>query len=136
MDLQQLADLKKELESQKASPDTAAVLSILPGAGHFYAGQFNKQLQTRGAWVLGGFAGTLLLSFLGSYLLSSINNDMGRTAAILVNVVPTSAYWAWSISDAYYQTSLNNQDLESRIDLIKLKQKEYGYNISLLQTHF
>lgn len=131
MDLQQLEAEKQRLASFQVSPDTAGLLSILPGAGHFYAGQ-----NERGAWVLGGFAGTVLLSFLGSYLLSSINNDIGRTAAILVNVVPTSAYWAWSISDAYYQTSLRNQDLENRIHDISLKQREYGYYSSLLQIHF
>lgn len=131
MDLQQLEAEKQRLSSLKASPDVAAVLSILPSAGHFYAGQTE-----RGAWVLGGFAATVLVSFLGSYLLSSINNDTGRTAAILVNVVPTTAYWAWNISDAYYQTALRNQDLDNQIHDISLKQREYGYYTSLLQLDF
>ncbi|MEZ0369570.1 MAG: hypothetical protein ACAI44_10825 [Candidatus Sericytochromatia bacterium] len=131
LDLEQLKAEKQRLMSLKASPETAALLSVLPGAGHFYAGQ-----NVRGAWVLGGFAGTLLLSFLGSYLLSSINNDIGRTAAVMVNVVPTSAYWAWSVSDAYYQTSLRNVDIDNQIHDISLKQREYGDYSSLLQIHF
>lgn len=131
MDLQQLETEKQRLMGLKASPEAAAVLSILPGAGHFYAGN-----TVRGAWVLGGFAGTLLLSFLGSYLLSSINNDIARTAAVVVNVAPTSAYWAWSVSDAYYQTSLANASLDRQIHDISLKQREYGYYSSLLQLHF
>lgn len=131
MDLQQLEAEKQRLMGLKSNPETAALLSIVPGAGHFYAGN-----NVRGAWTLGGFAGTLLLSFLGSYLLSSINNDMARTAAVIVNVAPTSAYWAWSISDAYYQTSLNNQSIDRQINDISLKQREYGYYSSLLQLHF
>lgn len=131
MDLQQLEAEKNRLNALKSSADTAALLSIVPGVGHFYAGQTE-----RGAWVLGGFAATVLVSFLGSYLLSSINNDIARTAAILVNVVPTTGYWAWNITDAYYQTALRNQDLENRIHDISLKQREYGYYSSLLQIHF
>jgi len=131
MDLQQLEAEKSRLNALKASPDTAALLSIVPGVGHFYSGQTE-----RGAWVLGGFAATVLVSFLGSYLLSSINNDIARTAAILVNVVPTTGYWAWNITDAYYQTALRNQDLDNRIHDISLKQREYGYYSSLLQITF
>lgn len=131
MDLQQLEAEKSRLGALKASPDVAALLSIVPGAGHFYAGN-----NERGAWVLGGFAGTLLLSFLGSYLLSSINNDIARTAAVMVNVAPTSAYWAWNITDAYYQTALRNHELDRQIHDIDLKQREYGYYSTLLQIHF
>jgi hypothetical protein len=61
---------------------------------------------------------------------------MAKTAAVIVNVAPTSAYWAWSISDAYYQTSLNNQSIDRQINDISLKQREYGYYSSLLQLHF
>jgi hypothetical protein len=131
LDLQQLESEKQRLVDMKSSPDFAALLSVVPGAGHFYSGQ-----NERGAWVLGGFAATVLLSFLGSYLLSSINNDIARTAAVMVNVAPTSAYWVWNMSDAYYQTSLRNQDLDRQIHDISLKQREYGYYSSLLQLHF
>lgn len=131
LDLQQLESEKQRLTDMKSSPEFSALLSVVPGAGHFYSGQ-----NERGAWVLGGFAGTLLLSFLGSYLLSSINNDIARTAAVVVNVAPTSAYWVWSMSDAYYQTSLRNQDLDRQIHDISLKQREYGYYSTLLQLHF
>lgn len=131
LDLQQLEAEKQRLLSLKSSAEGAAALSILPGAGHFYAGQ-----NTRGAWVLGGFAGTLLVSFLGSYLLSSLNSDIARTAAVIVNVAPPSAYWAWSMSDAYYQTSLQNLAIERQIQDISLKQKEYGYYSTLLHLHF
>lgn len=131
LDLQQLEAEKSRLMEQKRSPEAAAFLSILPSAGHFYAGQ-----TTRGAWVLGGFAGTVLLSFLGSYLLSSIDNDIARTAAVVVNVAPTTAYWAWNVTDAYYQTQLNNTMLEQQIRDISLKQKEYGYYSTLLNIHF
>ena len=131
MDLDKLETKKKELMSHKKSPEAATLLSVIPGTGHFYAGN-----NTRGAWVLGGFAGTLLLSFLGSYLLSSIDNDIARTAAVVVNVAPTSAYWAWNLSDTYYQTTLQNQQIDQQIQGISLKQKDYGYYSSLLHIYF
>lgn len=131
LDLQELEAEKQRLTNSKSSPEAAALLSIVPGAGHFYTGQ-----NTRGAWVLGGFAGTLLLSFLGSYLLSSVDNDIARTAAVIVNVAPTTAYWTWNITDAYYQTALHNHMIDQQIREISLKQKEYGFYSSLLQIHF
>lgn len=131
IDLQELEAEKQRLLQSKTSPDAAALFSIVPGAGHFYAGQ-----NTRGAWVLGGFAGTLLLSFLSSYLLSSIDSDIARTAAVVVNVAPTSAYWAWGISDAYYQTTLQNHMIDRQIQEISLKQKEYGFYSTLFKIHF
>lgn len=131
LDLQELEAEKARLNDHKKSPETAALLSLLPSAGHFYSGQ-----TARGAWVLGGFAGTALISFLGSYLLSSIDNNVARTAAVIVNVAPLSAYWAWNISDAYYQTELNNQDIDQKIRDISLKQKEYGYYSTILNFNF
>lgn len=131
LDLQELEAEKQRLLQLKSHPEAAALLSVVPGAGHFYAGQ-----NTRGAWVLGGFASTLLLSFLSSYLLSSIDHDIARTAAVVVNVAPTSAYWAWSISDAYYQTTLQNHMIDRQIQEISLKQKEYGFYSTLFKIHF
>jgi len=131
LDLQELEAEKQRLNKSKASPEAAALLSIVPGAGHFYAGQ-----NTRGAWVLGGFAGTLLVSFLSSYLLSSIDNDMARSAAVIANVAPTTAYWSWSISDAYYQTALANNLIDQKTREISLKQKEYGFYSTILHIHF
>jgi len=131
LDLQELETEKQRLMGLKASPEAAALFSVVPGAGHFYAGQ-----NTRGAWVLGGFAATLLLSFLSSYLLSSIDSDIARTAAVVVNVAPTSAYWAWGVSDAYYQTTLQNHMIDQQIQEISLKQKEYGFYSTLLKLHF
>lgn len=131
LDLQELEAEKQRLIKSKASPEAAALLSIVPGAGHFYAGQ-----NTRGAWVLGGFAGTLLISFLSSYLLSSIDNDMARSAAVIANVAPTTAYWSWSISDAYYQTALANNMIDQKTREISLKQKEYGFYSTILHIHF
>ncbi len=131
MDLEALETQKKMLMEQKKSPEAATLLSVIPGTGHFYAGD-----NTRGAWVMGGFAGTILLSFLGSFLLSSIDNDAARTAAVIVNVAPTSAYWAWNLSDTYYQTLLHNQQIDQQIQGISLKQKDYGYYSSLLHLYF
>lgn len=131
LDLEALEAQNALLTSQKKSPESATLLSIIPGAGHFYAGN-----NTRGSWVLGGFAGTVLLSFLGSYLLSSIDSDIARTAAVIVNVAPTSAYWAWNLSDTYYQTVLQNQSIDQQLQGISLKQKEYGYYSSLLHVYF
>ncbi len=131
LDLQKLEAEKLRLSDQKKSPEAAAALSLLPSAGHFYAGQ-----TARGAWVLGGFAGTALISFLSSYLLSSIDNNVARTAAVIANIAPLSAYWAWNISDAYYQTELNNQDIDQKIRDISLKQKEYGYYSTILNFNF
>lgn len=131
VDLEALEAQKSLLMAQKKNPESATLLSVIPGAGHFYAGN-----NTRGSWVLGGFAGTLLLSFLGSYLLSSIDSDVARTAAVIVNVAPTSAYWAWNLSDTYYQTVLQNQNIDQQLQGISLKQKEYGYYSSLLHLYF
>jgi len=131
LDLQKLEAEKMRLSDQKKSPEAAATLALLPSAGHFYAGQ-----TARGAWVLGGFAGTALISFLSSYLLSSIDNDVARTAAVIANVAPLSAYWAWNITDAYYQTELNNEHIDQKIRDISLKQKEYGYYSTILNFNF
>lgn len=130
-DLERLEEQKAALVAQKSSPEAATLLSIVPGAGHFYTGD-----NARGAWVLGGFASTVLLSFLGSYLLSSIDNDAARTAAVIVNVAPTSAYWAWNLSDTYYQSVLHNQKIEQQLQGISLKQKEYGYYSSVFNLSF
>lgn len=130
-DLERLEQQKAVLMAQKTSAEAATLLSVVPGAGHFYAGN-----NARGAWVLGGFAGTILLSFLGSYLLSSIDNDAARTAAVIVNVAPTSAYWAWNLSDTYYQTVLHNQSIDQQLQGISLKQKEYGYYSSVFHLSF
>lgn len=131
MDLQELEAEKQKLMESKSSPEAAALLAVLPGAGHFYMGD-----NTRGAWVLGGFAATVLLSFLGSYLLSSIDGNIARTAAVFVNIAPTTGYWAWNVTDAYYQTSLKNEKIDQQIRDISLKQKEYGFYSTLLQLHF
>lgn len=131
VDLEALEQQKSQLMDQKRDPEAATLLSVIPGAGHFYTGN-----NARGSWVLGGFAGTVLLSFLGSYLLSSIDNDVARSAAVIVNVAPTSAYWAWNLSDTYYQTVLHNQNIDQQIQGITLKQKEYGYYSSLLHIYF
>lgn len=131
LDLQELEAEKQRLMKSKASPEAAALLSIVPGAGHFYASQ-----NTRGAWILGGFASTLLISFLSSYLLSSIDNDIARSAAVIANVAPTTAYWSWSISDAYYQTALENNNIDQKVREISLKQKEYGFYSTILHIHF
>jgi hypothetical protein len=131
MDLKALEAEKQRLSSLKASPEVATLFSIVPGAGHLYAGNVN-----RGVWVLGGFAATLIVSFLGSYLLSSINSDIARTAAVIVNVAPPSAYMAWGATDAYYQTALSNQQIDSRIREITLKQQEHGYYSTILELNF
>lgn len=131
LDFQELETEKQKLMEQKVSPEAAALLSIVPGAGHFYMGD-----NTRGAWVIGGFAATVLLSFLGSYLLSSIDNNIGRTAAVFVNIAPTTGYWAWNITDAYYQSALKNNKIDQQIRDISLKQKEYGFYSTLLHIHF
>ncbi|MGE3727064.1 MAG: hypothetical protein AB7I41_15995 [Candidatus Sericytochromatia bacterium] len=131
MDLKALEAEKQRLAGLKASPEVATLFSIVPGAGHLYAGNTN-----RGVWVLGGFAATLIVSFLGSYLLSSIDSDIARTAAVIVNVAPPSAYMAWGATDAYYQTELSNQQIESRIREITLKQQEHGYYSTILELNF
>lgn len=131
MDLKALEAEKQRLAGLKASPEIATLFSIVPGAGHLYAGNIN-----RGVWVLGGFAATLIVSFLGSYLLSSIDSDIARTAAVIVNVAPPSAYMAWGATDAYYQTELSNQQIESRIREITLKQQEHGYYSTILELNF
>lgn len=131
MDLKALESEKQRLASLKASPEIATLFSIVPGAGHLYAGNTH-----RGVWVLGGFAATLIVSFLGSYLLSSIDSDIARTAAVIVNVAPPSAYMAWGATDAYYQTALSNQQIESRIREITLKQQEHGYYSTILELNF
>lgn len=131
MDLQRLETEKQQLSGRRASAETATLLSIVPGVGHMYAGQGE-----RGAWVLGGFAATLILSFLGSYLLSSIDSDIARTAAVVVNVAPPSAYLAWGATDAYYQTTLSNAKIDQQIRDITDKQKEYGYYSHLFRIHF
>ena len=131
MDLKALEAEKQRLAGLKASPEVATLFSIVPGAGHLYAGNIN-----RGVWVLGGFAATLIVSFLGSYLLSSIDSDIARTAAVIVNVAPPSAYMAWGATDAYYQTELSNQQIESRIREITLKQQEHGYYSTILELNF
>lgn len=130
-DLERLEQEKMKLLSMKAHPETAMVFSLVPGAGHMYAGQTQ-----RGAWVMGGFAATLVLAFLGSYVLSSIDSDVARSAAVITNVAPTSAYIAWSATDAYYQTQLKNDMIDNKIKEMTLKQKENGYYSNLLQIHF
>lgn len=131
MDLKALEAEKQRLAALKADPQIAAMFSVVPGAGHLYAGHTH-----RGVWVLGGFAATLIVSFLGSYLLSSVDSNIARTAAVMVNIVPPSAYMAWGATDAYYQTALFNQQLDTRIREITLKQQEHGYYSSILDLHF
>ncbi|PIQ26810.1 hypothetical protein COW36_00325 [bacterium (Candidatus Blackallbacteria) CG17_big_fil_post_rev_8_21_14_2_50_48_46] len=131
MDLKALEAEKQRLKALKAEPEIAALFSVVPGAGHLYAGHTN-----RGVWVLGGFAATLIVSFLGSYLLSSIDSDIARTAAVIVNVAPPSAYLAWGATDAYYQTALSNQQIEARIREITLKQQEHGYYSTIMELNF
>lgn len=131
MDLKALEAEKQRLTALKADPQIAAMFSVVPGAGHLYAGHTN-----RGVWVLGGFAATLIVSFLGSYLLSSIDTNIARTAAVMVNIAPPSAYMAWGATDAYYQTALSNQQLDARIREITLKQQEHGYYSTILELNF
>ena len=131
VDLKALETEKQRLQALKADPQIAALFSVVPGAGHLYAGNTG-----RGVWVLGGFAATLIVSFLGSYLLSSLDSTSARTAAVMVNIVPPSAYLAWGATDAYYQTALANHDLDARIREITLKQQEHGYYSTILQLDF
>lgn len=130
-DLYKLEAEKQQLLSLRKEPSNAMLLSVIPGVGHMYA-----DMPGRGVWVLGGFAGTLVLSFVSSYLLSTINTDTARTFAIIMNVAPTAAYITWSATDAYYQTTLQNHMYDQRIKEITIKQNEYGFYSTLWQTSF
>lgn len=130
-DLYKLEAEKQHLMSLHKEPGTAMILSVIPGVGHMYA-----DMPGRGVWVLGGFAGTLVLSFISSYLLSTLNTDTARTFAIIVNVAPTTAYITWSATDAYYQTTLQNKMYDQRIKEITTKQNEYGFYSTLWQISF
>lgn len=122
LNLKKLEDERLRLSAAKRDPGIAMALSVVPGAGHFYSDQSD-----RGAFVIGGFLGTLLVSFLASTLVASANTDPAKIAATVINIAPPFAFMGWSITDAYYQTEIKNLMLDNRIKELTLKQNEYGY---------
>ena len=117
--------MQKMLESKK-DPTTAALLSgIIPGVGHVYAGD-----GTRGAAVFGGALGSVLFSFMATALLSGVDNNFGRFCSIVMSVAPVAGYWAWSGTDAYYRTEMQNVSVDEKIkQFVNMGWTNYAYKL-------
>jgi hypothetical protein len=110
---------KQVLLDQRKDPATAALLGIVPGVGHVYAGNWQRGAVI-GASGLGLLIALAILNAVASQT-EPVNNDPNGIAPSL-SMLAFGVFEVWNMRDAFYTTEALNTDLEETARGTKLPQ--------------
>jgi hypothetical protein len=108
---------KQVLLDQRKDPATAALLGIVPGVGHIYAGNWQ-----RGAVIAGTGLGLIVLLGILNAVASQtqpVNNDPNGIVPSL-SLLTFGLFDVWNMRDAFYTTEALNTSLEETARGVKL----------------
>lgn len=100
---------KRSLLDQRKDPATAALLGIVPGVGHVYAGNWQ-----RGAVIAGSGLGLILALIVLNAVAGQktpVDNDPNGIAPTL-SMLAFGLFDVWNMRDAFYTTEALNTSLE------------------------
>jgi hypothetical protein len=100
---------KEVMLNQRKDPATAALLSIVPGVGHVYAGNWQ-----RGAVIAGSGLGLIIALVVLNAVAGQktpVNNDPNGIAPSL-SMLAFGLFDVWNMRDAFYTTEALNTSLE------------------------
>lgn len=110
---------KQALLDQKKDPATAALLSIVPGVGHVYAGNWQRGAVI-GASGLGLILALVILNAVAAQK-TPVDNDPNGIAPSL-SLLAFAVFDVWNMRDAFYTTEALNTSREESARGIKLPQ--------------